>query len=74
MTPDEMYIIAHRDSESHDRLCDAMIEDCGYILVSGRLYEVLGCIPIADASWRWSLRVPRSCEWSIDGRPFVASV
>jgi hypothetical protein len=72
MMPDDVFIVAHRDSESHDMLCDAMI-GCGFILAGGRLYEVIGAVPIADASWRWTLRAPRPCLWPIDDRPFVAS-
>jgi hypothetical protein len=68
------YVVAHRDSETHDVLCDAMIEACGFILINGEhVYEVVGAVPCGADSWRWELRPPRACEWSVDRTPFVAS-
>jgi hypothetical protein len=58
MLPDVLVVEAHRDSKSHDRLCDAVLDDAGYIILSDRLYEIVEWHPIADASWSWRLVVP----------------
>jgi hypothetical protein len=60
--PEELYILAHRDAASHDRLCDAVLEDGGFILISDRLYWIDRWVPVGNASWRWRLV-----------RPFAAS-
>jgi hypothetical protein len=56
--PHELNILAHLDSPSHDRLCDAVLEDGGFILVSDRLYEIVEWVQVADDSCRWRLVQP----------------
>lgn len=57
MMPRELYIIADRDSESHDKLCDAVLDDAGFILVGGSvLYEAITWTACGASSWRWHLR------------------
>ena len=57
MMPPDLYIVADRDEESHDLLCDAVIEDAGFLLVGGStLYEAITWVPVGASSWRWHLR------------------
>lgn len=56
MHPRDWYVIAHRDSDSHDLLCDAVLHDAGYLLVHDVLYEAITWIPVNADSWRWLLR------------------
>lgn len=56
MLPDELHVTADRDSETHDRLCDAVLDDAGYLLVSDRLYEAITWWPSGASAWHWVLR------------------
>lgn len=56
MLPPDWVTVAHRDSEVHDRLCDAVLDDHGYILVNDELFEIITWKPVKDASWAWTLR------------------
>ena len=54
--PREWSIVAYRDSETHDLLCDAVIDDAGYLLINDVLYEAITWTACDEASWRWTLR------------------
>ena len=54
--PAEWHVTADRTSETHDRLCDVVLDDHGYTFVNDRLYEVITWYPVGASSWRWVLR------------------
>lgn len=55
--PEDFYVVAERGSDAHDLLCDAVIDDAGFLLVGGSvLYEAITWIPFGASSWRWHLR------------------
>lgn len=61
MLPETVFIRAHRDEESHDLLCDAVIEDYGFVLIGGgHLYEIITWVPVGEDEWRWTLRQART--------------
>ena len=52
--PREWHVTAHRDSETHDRLCNTVLDDAGYTLVNDRLYEVVTWSPVETMPIRFS--------------------
>jgi hypothetical protein len=54
--PREWRVTAHRDSETHNRLCDVVQDDAGYTFVNDRLYEVITWYAVGESSWCWVLR------------------
>jgi hypothetical protein len=54
--PDEWLVTVERDSETHDQLCDVVLNDAGYTFVNDRLYEIITWVPVGVSSWRWTLR------------------
>ena len=54
--PPQWCVIADRDSDTHDALCDAVLDDSGYLLVNDVLYEAITWTPTGPSAWRWVLR------------------
>lgn len=52
-----MTIYTRRGSFAHDRLGDAFLDWGGYLLVGGKLAEVLGAVHVPTADkFRWAVR------------------
>jgi hypothetical protein len=54
--PEEWVVVVERTSDTHDALCDTVIDDYGYTFVNDRLYEIVTWVPCGESSWRWTLK------------------
>lgn len=60
--PDELTVTTLTNTPGHDRMCDAVLNDRGYITLGSFLYDVVSWREIRPHEYRWTLhrvRAPR---------------
>lgn len=54
--PSEWLVTVEHGTDTHNALCDVVLNDYGYTFVNDRLYEVVTWVGVGAKSWRWTLR------------------
>jgi hypothetical protein len=54
--PSEWLVTVEHGSDTHDALCDVVLNDYGYTFVNDMLYEVVTWTDAGPRSWRWTLQ------------------